>query len=46
MTHWLAQSQLDAAVRFCAKLLGADYAGTLARAADVAAKGEPKVAKG
>ena len=40
------QSQLDAAVRFCGKLLGADYAGTLAKAADVAAKGEPKVAKG
>jgi hypothetical protein len=40
------QSQLDAAVRFCAKLFGADYAGTLAKAADVAAKGEAKVAKG
>ena len=39
------QSQLDAAVRFCAKLFGADYAGTLAKAADVAAKGEPKVAR-
>ena len=34
------QSQLDAAVRFCGKLFGADYAGTLAKAADVAAKGE------
>lgn len=40
------QSQLDAAVRFCGKLFGADYAGTLAKAADVAAKGEQKVAKG
>ena len=40
------QSQLDAAVRFCAKLFGADYAGTLAKAADVAAKGEQKAAKG
>ena len=39
------QSQLDAAVRFCAKLFGADYAGTLAKAADVAAKGEAKLAK-
>jgi hypothetical protein len=39
------QSQLDAAVRFCAKLFGADYAGTLAKAADVAAKGEQKAAK-
>ena len=40
------QSQLDAAVRFCGKLFGADYAGTLAKAADVAAKGEQKTAKG
>ena len=40
------QSQLDAAVRFCAKLFGADYAGTLAKAADMAAKGEEKAAKG
>jgi hypothetical protein len=40
------QSQVDAAVRFCAKLFGAEYAGTLARAADVAAKDEPKAAKG
>jgi len=40
------QSQLDAAVKFCAKLFGADYAGTLAKAADVAAKGEQKAAKG
>lgn len=39
------QSQLDAAVRFCAKLFGADYASTLAKAADVAAKGEQKAAK-
>ena len=40
------QSQLDAAVKFCAKLFGIDYASTLARAADVAAKGEQKAAKG
>lgn len=40
------QSQVDAAVRFCAKLFGADYAHTLAKAADVAAKGEQKAAKG
>ena len=38
-------SQVDAAVRFCAKLFGADYASTLAKAADVAAKGEQKAAK-
>ena len=42
----LRQSQLDAAIRFCAKLFGAEYAGTLARAADVAGKDEPKAAKG
>lgn len=41
----LRQSQADAAIRFCAKLFGAEYAGTLARAADVAAKDEPKAVK-
>jgi hypothetical protein len=39
------QSQVDAAVRFCAKLFGADFATTLAKAADVAAKGEQKAAR-
>jgi hypothetical protein len=39
------QSQVDAAVRFCAQLFGADYAGTLAKAADLAARDEQKVAK-
>jgi len=39
------QSQVDAAVKFCAKLFGADYASLLAKAADVAAKGEQKAAK-
>ena len=39
------QSQVDAAVRFCAKLFGADYASTLAKAADVAGKGEQKATK-
>jgi hypothetical protein len=38
------QSQVDAAIRFCAKMFGADYASLLAKAADVAAKGE-KAAK-
>lgn len=42
----LRQSQVDAAVRFCAKLFGADFASTLAKAADVAAKGEAKAARG
>jgi len=41
----LRQSQVDAAIRFCAKLFGPEYAGTLARAADVAAKDEQKAAK-
>ena len=40
------QSQVDAAVKFCAKLFGADFASTLAKAADVAAKGEQKAARG
>ena len=40
------QSQVDAAVKFCAKLFGADFASTLAKAADVAAKGEAKAARG
>jgi hypothetical protein len=42
----LRQSQVDAAIRFCAKLFGAEYAGLLARAADIAAKGEQKAVKG
>lgn len=42
----LRQAQVDAAVRFCAILFGADYAGLLAKAADIAAKGEQKAAKG
>jgi hypothetical protein len=33
------QSQVDAAVRFCRIVFGADYAGILAKAADVAAQG-------
>jgi hypothetical protein len=39
------QSQVEAAVKFCAKLFGTDYASLLAKAADVAAKGEQKAAK-
>ena len=31
------QSQVDAAVRFCAKVFGPDYAAVLAKAAEVAA---------
>lgn len=41
----LRQSQADAAIRFCAKLFGAEYAGLLAKAADIAAKGEQRAAK-
>lgn len=39
------QAQVDAAVKFCAILFGADYASLLAKAADIAAKGEQKAAK-
>ena len=42
----MRQSQVDAAIRFCAKLFGAEYASLLARAADVAAKDEQKAARG
>ncbi len=38
------QSQVDAAVKFCAKLFGAEYAGLLAKAAGIAAKSEQKLA--
>lgn len=38
------QSQLDAAVCFCAKVFGQDYAATLAKAAAVAVNGERKAA--
>lgn len=39
------QSQVDAAVRFCAKVFGQDYASLLTKAADVASHGERKAAK-
>jgi hypothetical protein len=43
----LRQAQIDAAVRFAAKIFGSDYAAVLVKAADVAAHGaDPKVAKG
>ena len=40
------QSQVDAAVRFCAKVFGQEYASLLAKAAEVAANaaGERKAA--
>ena len=38
------QSQVDAAVRFCAKVFGQDYASLLTKAADVASHGERKIA--
>ncbi|HVY57143.1 MAG TPA: hypothetical protein VHA77_04770 [Xanthobacteraceae bacterium] len=38
------QSQVDAAVRFCAKVFGKEYASLLAKAADVAANSERKAA--
>lgn len=40
------QSQVDAAVRFAAKIFGQSYASLLAKAADVAGQGERKQAKG
>ncbi len=38
------QSQVDAAVRFCAKVFGRDYAAHLAKAAEVAVNSERKAA--
>ena len=38
------QSQADAAVRFCAKVFGPQYAASLGRAAEVAANSERKAA--
>lgn len=40
------QSQLDAAVRFCRKVFGDEYAGLLLKARDVAVAAERKAAKG
>ena len=40
------QSQLDAAVRFCRKVYGEDYAALLLKARNVAASAERKAAKG
>lgn len=36
------RSQVDAAVRFCGKVFGAEYAAVLTKAADVASQGERK----
>jgi hypothetical protein len=38
------QSQVDAAVRFCGKVFGAEYAALLAKAAEVAGNSERKAA--
>ena len=38
------QSQVDAAVRFCAKVFGSDYAALLTKAAEVAGNSERKAA--
>jgi hypothetical protein len=38
------QSQVDAAVRFCAKVFGAEFAAVLGKAAEVAANSERKAA--
>jgi hypothetical protein len=39
------QSQVDAAVRFCSKVFGREYAALLGKAAEVAAATEPKAAR-
>ena len=39
------QSQVDAAVRFCAKVFGKDYAALLSKAAEVAATPDRKAAQ-
>jgi hypothetical protein len=39
------QSQVEAGVRFCGKVFGQEYAGLLAKAADLAAAGDRKAAK-
>jgi hypothetical protein len=39
------QSQVDAAVRFCAKVFGPEYAALLGKAADVAVGTEKKAAR-
>jgi hypothetical protein len=39
------QSQVDAAVRFCGKVFGQEYASLLTKAADVATHGERKAAR-
>ena len=40
-----SQAQVDAAVRFCAKVFGKEYASLLTKAADVASHGERKAAR-
>jgi hypothetical protein len=40
------QSQVDAAVRFCARVFGEEYATLLSKAAEVASSGERKAANG
>ena len=40
------QSQVDAAVRFCAKVFGREYAALLGKAAEVAGDTEKKAARG
>jgi hypothetical protein len=41
----LRQSQIDAAVRFCAKVFGSEYAATLTKAADGSGHGDRKAAQ-
>lgn len=39
------ESQVDAAVRFCGKLFGGEYAALLGKAADIAARGDARAAR-
>jgi hypothetical protein len=41
----LLRSQIDAAIRFCAKVFGQEYASLLAKAGEVAAGSERRAAK-
>jgi hypothetical protein len=44
-TRQFRRAQCDAAIAFCSKVFGADYAAVLSKAADVAMNGERKVAR-
>ena len=43
--RFIGEAQFDAAVRFCGKVFGAEYAATLTKAAEVALANERKAAE-